>query len=60
MTPERERQLTTDMTTNLTNEEHAEGWHFCPEWDFDLIHKSHPEFEACICEDQRANKEKEQ
>lgn len=33
----------------LTPTEVSEGWHFCPEWDFMLINKSWPEYEACTC-----------
>lgn len=33
----------------LTEEEQEKGWHFCPEWDYDLIHPTWPESEACTC-----------
>lgn len=32
----------------LTEEEQKE-WHFCWDWDGLLIHKSAPEFAACVC-----------
>lgn len=33
----------------LTEDEKREGWHFCKEWDFMLIHNTYIEFDACIC-----------
>lgn len=58
MTPERFKQLTTgfvDDKTHLTDKECVEGWHFCPDWDFMLIHKSHPEFKRCLCSNELLN-----
>lgn len=49
MTPERRSILDKDMSATLTEEELAEGWHFCLDWDQLLIHKSHREFECCSC-----------
>ena len=34
----------------MTADEKAEGWHFCPEWDFMLISGASPEAECCTCE----------
>jgi hypothetical protein len=34
----------------LTEAEVKEGWHFCPEWDFLLIHPDDPEAECCDCQ----------
>lgn len=25
--------------------------HYCPEWDFDLIHPDTPEMECCLCQE---------
>lgn len=25
------------------------GWHFCPDWDYMLIHTSWPETDGCTC-----------
>jgi len=33
----------------LTEEEQAEGWHFCKDFDGLLIHKSDPEAQHCSC-----------
>ena len=33
----------------LTLDEVEDGWHFCKEWDFLLIHPLDPEYEVCIC-----------
>ena len=53
MTSQRYRELSSSDKHDLTPEEVADGWHFCSEWDFMLIHKSDPEYQACLC-----NKEK--
>lgn len=37
--------------TELTNDEIADGWHFCAEWDFLLIHPTWPESKCCSCLD---------
>lgn len=50
MTRERYRQLMGDQSLKLTPEELAEGWHFCPDWDFLLIHESDGEAEGCTCD----------
>lgn len=39
MTKERYHHLMTNNSISLTKEEHNEGWHFCPDWDFLLIDK---------------------
>ena len=33
----------------LTQEEIADGWHRCPDWDFMLVHPKMPESDACLC-----------
>ena len=33
----------------LTAAEVKEGWHFCPDWDFLLIHPDTQEAECCNC-----------
>lgn len=42
MTPERYHELE-KCEGVLTKEEIAEGWHFCPEWDYRLIGPESPE-----------------
>lgn len=49
MAKKRYWELTRDASLSLTAAEIEGGWHFCREWDGLLIHKSHPEFDACIC-----------
>ena len=34
---------------DLDEEEIKDGWHFCTEWDFMLIHNSLEEFYCCNC-----------
>lgn len=34
----------------LTAEEIAQGWHFCPEWDYMLVGPGMPEADCCLCE----------
>lgn len=34
---------------DLTDEEIAEGWHYCWDWDGLLIHPDMPEAESCAC-----------
>jgi len=38
-----------DEKADLTREEWEDGWHFCAEWDYLLIHPSHPEANCCSC-----------
>lgn len=33
----------------LTREQIAAGYHYCPEWDHDLIGPEDPQWEACLC-----------
>jgi len=33
----------------LIKEEIDQGWHFCGDWDFLLIHITWPEYEECTC-----------
>jgi len=48
MTPERYKEIQTDMSAKLTKEELAEGWFFCNyEWDGLLVKKGCPEAEIC-------------
>ena len=60
MTPERYKLISTycDDKTYLSDEEYAEGWHFCPEWDDLLIDPKSPEFDACVCDDHKHHKAK--
>lgn len=46
---DRDRRMEALRTGRLTKEEVSEGWHFCPEWDYDLLHKDDPEAELCRC-----------
>jgi hypothetical protein len=46
---DRYNELMLDQSAKLTQEEIDDGWHFCTEWDFLLIHKSWMEFECCDC-----------
>lgn len=34
----------------LSDEEIAEGWHWCPEWDGLLVGPGMPEMESCVCQ----------
>ena len=50
MTGKRYTELNVDQNLKLTDQEKADGWHFCKEWDGMLIHKDWPESKGCICE----------
>lgn len=52
MTPKRAHELETNMDAQLTPEELAEGWHFCPDWDGMLVNRFDDEGEgsACLCD----------
>lgn len=50
MTEKRYFELQDDPEGLLTVEEVNAGWHFCPDWDFLLIHDTDPEAESCACE----------
>jgi hypothetical protein len=51
MTDERYREVNNDQEAKLTEQELADGWHFCPEWDGLLVNSYDEEGEgaACIC-----------
>lgn len=50
MTPERYRAVMADYDAQLTPDETAAGWHFCPEWDGLLIGPGMlHELESCVC-----------
>ncbi len=51
MTQERYREVNKDQEAELTAQELADGWHFCPEWDDLLVNTNDEEGEgvACIC-----------
>jgi hypothetical protein len=34
---------------DLTQEEMAQGWHYCPEWDYMLTNMNNKEVEQCSC-----------
>lgn len=42
-------ELEAGWDAKLTLEERADGWHFCPDWDFMLIGPTMPEWETCTC-----------
>jgi len=48
MTEQRYREVEVDNKP-LTKEELEDGWHFCPEWDYMLIHPSFDAADACLC-----------
>lgn len=48
ITPERYEKLMSEEL-ELTTEEIASGWHFCPEWDFLLTKPSEEEPRKCLC-----------
>jgi len=33
----------------ITEEQAAKGWHYCPEWDGLVVHPGVPEWDACVC-----------
>lgn len=39
-----------DLDFVVTDEEYAQGWHFCDIWDDMLIGPEMPEWDCCICE----------
>lgn len=48
----RVQELTMNSDLRLSDEEHGASaglLHFCDDWDFLLIDKSDPEFDACCC-----------
>jgi len=49
MTEQRYLELDRDYELDLTPEETKAGWHFCPDWDYLLIHNRHVEIEGCCC-----------
>ena len=49
MTPERYQELTADPKARLSKRELAEGYHFCPDWDFLLIGPGFQELQSCSC-----------
>ena len=57
MSEKRYVELSACMSKELTEAEKAEGWHFCKEWDFMLIHNTWPEMMACHCDGQKFNPE---
>lgn len=49
MSPERYKALDADPEGVVTEEEFAQGWHFCPDWDWLLVGPGMPEEEGCCC-----------
>ena len=39
-----------NIGVELTQEELAQGWHFCPDWDGLLVKKGEPGGEPCGCQ----------
>lgn len=51
MTGRRLMELQLEMAATLTPEELAQGWHFCPDWDYDPVGPDTPAMlEGCHCE----------
>ena len=48
MKPERRREISLTMC-ELTAEEKKQGFHFCPDFDFDVVGPNDPEIEFCLC-----------
>lgn len=49
MTPQRYKELETDESLSLTEEEFAAGWHWCPDWGDMLVGPNTLEMECCTC-----------
>lgn len=49
MTDQRWRELMNDSNGKLTQEEMAEGWHWCPDWDDLLVGPGSMEITCCTC-----------
>lgn len=49
MNLERWAELMNDLSSELTDEELKEGWHFCVEWDGLLIGPCSHELHCCQC-----------
>ena len=45
----RYEELEADPNARLTDDELAEGWHWCHEWDQMLVGPGMPEMDACHC-----------
>lgn len=48
MTPERYEELN-KKGSGLSEDEIADKWHFCREWDQMLVGPGMPEMESCLC-----------
>jgi len=57
VTPQRYKELETDDLAFLTDVERAEGWHWCPDWDYMLIGPNSPEMDCCTCPEKPRNNE---
>lgn len=49
MTTKRRKELEGNLASILTDEEQAEGWHWCLEFDALLVGPGMPELNACKC-----------
>lgn len=49
LTRERYWELESDWSVRFTEEECAEGWHWCDDWDGLLVHPSMSEAASCFC-----------
>ena len=49
MDPERYKQVSLNEFETLTDEEEAEGWHFCYVHDWDLVGPMMDQWEDCRC-----------
>ena len=43
-------ELERDGNARLTQEELAQGWHFCPDWDFMVVGPGMDAIESCTCQ----------
>lgn len=56
MDEERWIELESGKVKHLTKEEMAEGWHWCPEWDYMLVGPGMKELDTCLCKLQKGDK----
>jgi hypothetical protein len=45
----RYKALEYDENAQLTSDEITDGWHFCYDWDYMLIHTTWEEYNSCTC-----------
>lgn len=52
METKRYYELIKDENAALNPEEVKAGWHFCADFDYDLIHNTWWQMDGCTCKDQ--------